>query len=246
MQSALRYGLVLALCGYGCTLSTEQSNNEYLPDPGFDLAHSDPAAVELADSVMSALGGRKSWTEARYLTWDYDTLRTIAWDKRDGRLRIESRPDSTVYLLNLVTGKGKVSVGGREVTASDDLREKLRAADSLWRHDSFWITIICQLKGDGITLHYLGEARTDTARYNLLRVALEPDTEAPVEEFLAYVDLRDNGIRFCTDLRNSTRELVWYGSGYQQQGDLRLPSQAGAAHNIRVHRTLPDKTFNAF
>jgi hypothetical protein len=245
MQSALKYGLVLALFCCGCTFSTE-SHNEYLPDPGFNLAHSDPAAVELADSIMAALGGRKSWIDVRYLSWEYDTLRTIAWDKRDGNVRIESRSDSTIYLFNVDTGKGRVAVGGREVTEPGALRDRLREAASLWIHDSFWIRIIYQLKGDGITLHYLGEARTDSARYNLLRVSLEPDTEAPVEEFLAYVDLRDNRIRLCTDLRNSPRELASYGPGYQQQGDLMVPSRAGAAHNIRVHRNSPDKLFNAF
>lgn len=246
MQSALKNCLFLVLCSYGCTFSSEQSDNEYQPDPGFNLAHSDPAAVELADSVMAALGGRKSWDAVRYLSWDYDTLRTIAWDRRGGHVRIESRSDSTVYLFNLFTQEGRVSAGGREITATATLREKLREAESLWNHDSFWIRIIYQLKGDGITLHYLGEARTDTARYNLLSVSLEPDTDAPTEAFLAYVDLRDNRIRLCTDLRNSTHEPVWYGPGYRQEGDLSLPSRVGNAHNIRVHRTLPDKLFNTF
>jgi hypothetical protein len=245
MQSTLKYGLMLVLCGYGCTFSSER-NHEYVPEPGFNLANSDPAAVELADSVMAALGGRRSWTDVRYLTWDYDTLRTITWDKREGNVRIESRPDSVVYLFNPSTGKGRVSVGGREITSPGALREKLREAAALWNNDSFWLRIIYQLKGDGITLHYLGEARTDTARYNLLRVSLEPDTNAPVEEFLAYVDLKDNRIRLCTDLRNSGGELVWYGPGYRQLGNLRLPLRAGAAHNIRAHRTLPDKLFSAF
>jgi hypothetical protein len=245
MRSTLKYGLILALCSYGCTFSSEQ-NHEYAPDPGFNLAHSDPAAVELADSVMAALGGRRSWADMRYLTWDYDTLRTISWDKRDGNVRIESFPDSVVYLFNPDTGKGRVSIGGREVTSPNVLREKLREAASLWINDSFWIRIIYQLKGDGITLYYLGEARTDTARYNLLKVSLDPNTNAPVEEFLAYVDLRDNRIRLCTDLRNSGGETIWYGPGYRPQGKLRLPLRAGAAHNIRVHRTLPEKLFHTF
>jgi hypothetical protein len=245
MQSMLKCGLIVVLCNFGCTLSSEK-NNEYVPDAGFNLAHSDPAAVELADSVMAALGGRKSWNDTRYLSWDYDTLRTITWDKREGIVRIESRSDSAVYLFNPATGKGRVRIGGREVTSPGVLREKLREATSLWVNDSFWIRIIYQLKGDGITLHYLGEARTDTARYNLLKVSLDPDTHAPVEEFLAYVDLRDNRIRLCTDLRNSGGEPVWYGPRYRQQGNLRVPSRAGAAHNIRAHRTLPDKLFSAF
>lgn len=246
MRSAIRYCLVLALAGYGCTISSEHGNSENPPEPGFDLANSDPAAVELADSVMAALGGRESWTGVRYLSWDYDTLRRITWDKREGNLRLESYPDSTVYLLNLRTGRGRVSVEGREVTAPDALGQKLREAASFWVHDSFWVLVPYRLKGDGVTLHYLGEARTDSARYNLLKVSLEPDADAPVEEFLAYVDLKDNLIRMCADLRNSGHEPVWYGSRYQQQGDILLPLRAGAAHSIRVHPTLPDKLFNAF
>lgn len=246
MRSALRYCLVLTLCSYGCTISSEHGNDEYLPDPGFDLANSDPAAVELADSVMAALGGRENWNGVRYLSWDHDTVRSIAWDRREGHVRIESAFDSTVYLFNLDTRKGQVSIRGRKVTAPGALRQRLRDVESLWNHDAFWILIPYQLKGDGITLHYLGEARTDTARYNLLRVSIEPDGDVPTNEFLAYVDLKDNLIRLCTDLRNSAPDPVWYGPVYTEQRNIKLPSRVGAAHNIRVHRTLPDKLFNEF
>src|SRR5690606_38690192 len=109
MPLARKYGLVVILCAYRCTFSTEQSDNEYTPEPGFNLAHSDPAAVELADSIMSALGGQEIWNLSRYLSCDYDTLRSMAWDIREGRVRLESDADSTVCLLNVTTGEARAS-----------------------------------------------------------------------------------------------------------------------------------------
>lgn len=49
-------GLLLS-CGKSKTDTPTPYENP--SEEGFDLAHSDPAAVELADSVMSAMGGRK-------------------------------------------------------------------------------------------------------------------------------------------------------------------------------------------
>ena len=35
------------------------------PAEGFDAANSDPAAIELADSIMIAMGGRENWDKTR-------------------------------------------------------------------------------------------------------------------------------------------------------------------------------------
>ncbi len=51
-------------------------------DPKFDLAHSDPAAVEPADSIMLAMGGRAAWNDIRFVRWQPASARTIFWDKQ--------------------------------------------------------------------------------------------------------------------------------------------------------------------
>src|SRR5687768_15463746 len=68
---------------------------------GFDFANSDPAAVELADSVMVAMGGRQAWDNTRFISWNFFGNRNLIWDKKDERVRIESINDSITYIVNL-------------------------------------------------------------------------------------------------------------------------------------------------
>ncbi len=86
---------------------------------GFDVEHSDPAAIELADSVMKAQGGRKAWDETRFISWNFFGRRNLVWDKQEAKVRIESLPDSTLYLLDMKTGTGRVRVRGIELTEAD-------------------------------------------------------------------------------------------------------------------------------
>src|SRR5688572_3473140 len=95
------------------------------PAPGFDLANSDPAAVELADSIMAAMGGRKNWDETRFISWNFFGRRDLVWDKTEGNVRIESIPDSTTYLVNINNLKGRVKIKGQELTEPDSLQKML-------------------------------------------------------------------------------------------------------------------------
>ncbi len=50
------------------------------PAPGFDEAGSDPKAVDLADVVMKAMGGRKAWDNTHLITWNFFGTRRLVWD----------------------------------------------------------------------------------------------------------------------------------------------------------------------
>ena len=51
------------------------------PADGFNSAQSDIEAVEIADQVMMAMGGRAAWDATRYLAWDFFGARKLIWDK---------------------------------------------------------------------------------------------------------------------------------------------------------------------
>ena len=101
--------VVFTMCFIGCENDGDgKGHGANPPAPGFDLAHSDPAAVELADSIMISMGGRENWDKTRYISWNFFGRRNLVWDKAEGNVRIESIPDSTIYLVNVNTGKGRV------------------------------------------------------------------------------------------------------------------------------------------
>ncbi|HNR74111.1 MAG TPA: hypothetical protein PKM03_07785, partial [Cyclobacteriaceae bacterium] len=80
-------------------------------EEGFNLAASDPAAIQLADSIMHALGGRSNWDKVRFITWkSADGLVSYYWDKQEKRARVEDQGDASVALINLSTGEAKAQV----------------------------------------------------------------------------------------------------------------------------------------
>lgn len=251
MPTGMRYCLVLLLVNGACTLSSD-GGGENPPSPGFDLANSDPAAVELADSVMEAMGGRENWDNTRFISWRSEGQHEISWDKRSGRVRIESFADSTTYLFHTGRNGGRVQVGEREILASDSLTAMLREGRQVWLKDSFRIVMPFTLKGDGLTLKYLGEERTDSARYNLLQISISGDGPAPAGRFLAFVDLADNLIKLYAKpdpVDPAMNDSVVRIGTYEKRGTIMLPSLeegSGGPGDVQVHRRLPSEIFEEF
>ena len=105
---------------FACQPSTpENANSEQPignpPAEGFNEAGSDPEAIEIADQVMEAMGGRQAWDTTRYITWNFFGNRTLLWDKQTGNVRIDSHRDSTIYLINIYDNTGKVMMKGTEM-----------------------------------------------------------------------------------------------------------------------------------
>lgn len=253
MPVGMRCCLLLLLVSYACTYSSDQDHDEAAdnpPSPGFDLANSDPAAVELADSIMVAMGGKKNWDETRYLSWGLAGEREFVWDRRSGHVRIESLPDSTTYLFRVGDDGGRVSAGGTEVIDPDSVAAMLAAARTVWKRDSFWFVMPFRLKDDGLTLKYLGEERTDTARYNLLQITIAAGGAGPAGEYLAYVDLGDNLIKMVAktdDVNGRADEFPMRWNNYKQHGDILLPgSGSRGLRDVRVHRQLAEEIFEEF
>ncbi len=253
MPVGMRCCLLLLLVSYACTYSSEQDHDgaaDNPPSPGFDLANSDPAAVELADSIMVAMGGKKNWDETRYLSWGLAGEREFVWDRRSGYVRIESLPDSTTYLFRVGEDGGRVSTRGTEVMDPDSVEAMLHAARTVWKHDSFWLVMPFRLKDDGLTLKYLGEERTDTARYNLLQITIAEGGAGPAGEYLAYVDLGDNLIKMCAktdDVNRRADDFPMRWNNHKRHGNILLPgSGSSGLRDVRVHRQLPEKIFQEF
>ncbi|MEJ1710186.1 hypothetical protein, partial [Escherichia coli] len=88
---------------------------------------------------------------------------------------IESKNDSTIYLVNITTGEGRVQIKGQELTEPDSLRRQmLERAKNIWINDSYWLVMPFKLKDTGVTLKYLGQ---DTLRglpyYNVLQLTFQ-------------------------------------------------------------------------
>ena len=221
--------------------------------PGFDVAHSDPAAVELADSVMMAMGGRENWDQTRYISWNFFGRRNLVWDKAEGDVRIESIPDSTIYLLNIHTGKGRVEVKGDEVTQPDSLQKMLAKGKSIWINDSYWLVMPFKLKDTGVTLKYLGEDTTLTGiKSNVLELTFKDVGDTPQNKYRVYVDVKDNLVKqwaYYKDASQDSASQVWPFDNYQRYGNILLSADRSdnrGPRDVRVDTKLPQEVFTEF
>ena len=116
---------------------------------GFDWEGSDPAAIELADSIMKAMGGRKNWDKTRFISWDFFDARHLVWDKMTGRIRIESFSDGRTYLININTDTGRVMRRNGEIIEPDTVKKYVGFGKSIWINDAYWLVMPFKLKDTG-------------------------------------------------------------------------------------------------
>ncbi len=242
--------LALAWTFFSCEPKKNGFDNP--PAEGFDMAHSDPAAVELADSIMFAMGGRENWDKTRFISWNFFGRRNWIWDKHSGRVRIESLPDSTIYLANVNTDDGRVQVKGTELTEPDSLKKMLKRAKSMYYNDMYWLAMPFKLKDSGVTLKYLGEDTLKGGRYNVLQLMFQNVGDTPQNKYRLYVDVKDKLVRYWSyykDNRQDTANFTRPWDNYQKLGSILLSgdrSDGGGPKNVKVEETVPDKTFTEF
>jgi hypothetical protein len=218
---------------------------------GFDFANSDPAAVELADSIMVAMGGRENWDNTRFISWNFFGNRDLVWDKKEERVRVESVKDSITYIVNLKTLTGKVWVKGQELTEKDSLNKMLNKAKSIWINDSYWLVMPFKLKDSGVTLKYLGEDTLMTGdRCNVLQLTFANVGDTPQNKYHVYVDLTDNLVKQWAYYSNASQDSANFirpWDNYKKYGKILLSadrSDSGGPRNVSVTDTMSEKVFS--
>jgi hypothetical protein len=239
--------LLVVACG------KENPDNTNTPEEGFNLEGSDPAAVELADSVMVAMGGRANWNKTRYISWSFSGRRNLVWDKQSGRVRIESPEEKTIYLINVNNGQGRVRVNGREILEGDSLRLMLQRARGIWINDSYWLIMPFKLKGSGVTLRYLGEdTLMSGGKCNVMDLTFADTEDQSDSKYRIYVDLADNLVKQWAYYKTSNQDSATFirpWDNYKQYGDILLSgdrSDGSGPKNVKVDTDLPDKIFTDF
>jgi hypothetical protein len=178
----------LGVCVLGSALGGSCAHAEDNPAlPGFRAAASDARAIEIADEVMAALGGRAAWDNTQFVSWRFFDRRNHWWDKWSGDVRIES--DDTLILMNIHTKKGRVWIDGVEATVDSTLQKTLETGYAWWVNDSYWVFMPYKLKDSGVALKYLGEKiMTNDKPGDVLELTFEAVGLTPQNKYHVYVD----------------------------------------------------------
>lgn len=219
---------------------------------GFDLEGSDPSAIQLADSIMHAMGGRENWDKTRFISWTFNNRRDLVWDKYTGKVRIYSKPDSATYLVNMNTGEGRVKMKNTEITEADSLKKLVDKAMSIWMNDSYWLVMPFKLKDSGVTIKYMGEDTLKGGRFNTLVLTFKEVGVTPQNKYKLYVDIKEKLVRNWAYYSNATQDTANFirpWDNYQKYGNILLSadrSDKAGPSNVKVDETLPDAMFTEF
>lgn len=239
---------------WACTMTTDSKTVMDLNPamPGFDTVGSDPAAILLADSIMHAMGGRKNWDKTRYISWTFFGRRDLLWDKHTGRVRIESKSDSTLFLVNVNTGEGRVKIKDTEISDPDSLKKLLTKATNIWINDSYWLVMPFKLKDSGVTIRYMGSDTLNGDRFNTLVLTFKEVGVTPQNKYKLYVDIKDKLVRywsFYSSAEQDTANFTRPWDNYQRYGTILLSgdrSDKGGPSNVKVEDSVPDSRFTEF
>ena len=233
-----------------CDMNKQATNP---PADGFDMANSDPKAVELADSIMKAMGGRRNWDKTRFISWNFFGVRDLTWDKKDNRVRIESKKDSVIYLVDLDKDQGRVSVKGQEIKEPDSLAKMVKKGKSMWINDSYWLLMPFKLKDSGLTIKYIGEDTMLTGgKCNVLELTFKDIGDTPQNKYRIFVDEQDNLVKQWAYYREASQDTANFTrpwDNYQKYGDILISadrSDGAGPKNVKVDEALPDKIFTEF
>jgi hypothetical protein len=220
------------------------------PAPGFDLEGSDPAAIEIADRVMAAMGGRDAWDGTRYLSWRFFDRRDHLWDRWTGDLRLEA--EDSVVLMNVGTREGRAWKNGQEL-AGTELAEALDGGYKAWVNDSYWLIMPYKLKDSGVTLTHVGAGQTEAGEVaDILRLTFEDVGVTPQNKYHVWVardtDLVEQWAFFPTaDLEDPAFVTPW--GNWQRYGEVLLSDDRGegrfetAISRVRVYDEVSPELF---
>ncbi|TAE55593.1 MAG: hypothetical protein EAZ89_05520 [Bacteroidetes bacterium] len=237
----------MLLC-LGQSCSTAPKTPENPPAAGFDLEHSDAQAMRIADSVMMAMGGRGAWDSTNVIQWNFFGSRTLTWDKKAGKVRIEIPSDSVMMALDLNTRAGVVTQKGVALTQPDSLKAMLESAYQIWVNDSYWLVMPFKLKDSGVTLTYV---KADTAlgkSADQLQLTFKGVGVTPDNKYYVWVD-RDSRLvskwAYFPKATDPEPRFTGVWTNYSRHGKILLSSGRGprGMENIAVMDQAPEGFF---
>lgn len=249
LSIALSIAIIL---GTGC--KEKDAATESSPTPANNKTEiKDKKAANLVSSMMTAMGGEAKWDELNFVSWTFFGARHLVWDKKGGRVRIDSPRDTSIYLVDLNTSEGRVMKNGTEITDPDELAKQLKRGKGIWINDSYWLFMPFKLQDPGVTVNYMREDTMIGGKAaSVLALTFDNVGNTPNNKYEVYLDKKDNLIKqwaFFKEANQETPPGIWPWDNYQSHNGLMLSSERSdksGPSNVSVYETLEDKVFDSF
>lgn len=185
MKTVVR-SLFLLWLSVGVVIGQSKKNSS---SSGFETAGSDARAIQIADAVIAAMGGRAAWDDTQLITWNFDGTRKIVWDKWSGDVRVDNLHDDQTVLLNINNDMGRVFRNGEELTNPDSVAKYVKQGKRNWINDSYWLLMPFKLKDPGVMLKYVGDEPTQAGKpADVIQLTFKNANIAPGSKYKIWVD----------------------------------------------------------
>jgi hypothetical protein len=221
---------------------------------GFNLESSDKQAIDIADQVMVAMGGRSSWDNTRLIQWNFFGARKLLWDKESGWVRIEDQRNDLKINVNIMeeTLIGMVQKEGKTLKNTDSIQKYLDQGKRIWINDSYWLVMPFKLKDSGVTLTYQGKDTTSGGLPSKkLRMTFENVGVTPQNAYDVWVGVQDSLIRqwaYYANASDSIPRFVLPWNDYREYGMIKLSGSRGerSLSEIKVLDQVEESFFTSF
>jgi len=232
--------LLLILIVSSCKPKTTDNISPPASVLAFDPDLSEPAAVQLADSIASAAGGFQAWNDLDALSWSFNNW-NFTWDKVSGRVRAESSERDFICLFSTTSHDAKLKIDGAEITDKNTIGQKLDSVRLAFGESAQILIMPFNLKAPGAKLVYDGEKEEGGVKYNILEGSNEKDSSIYFDHFQLLIALDDNVIKRCNCVRNGDSQTISF-ENYNQYGKILLSD--GHVKNVKIEEDLPDNFFS--
>lgn len=230
--------LLLGFAVISCSTKENVSQgSQSLAADVFDKGGSDPAAIELADSVIQSLGGLEKWNQINAVSWT-SSGRKFYWDPGNRLGRMEN--EDTIALINTITGGMSIEIAGQG-------NAQVAMWQAIWDKEFYNFLIPYELKRSGATLAYMGDDSLAGQRYNSLVLTFQNKPD----KYKLYIDKRTKMIRYSAyyPLTSNMKEddlSSW--DNYQQVGAMRFSFNrtSGGPKEVTIEDSLPENFFTTF
>ena len=206
------------------------------PAEGFNLTDSDEKAIQIADEVMEALGGRKAWDDTKYIKWNFFNSRKHVWNKHTNDVVIEGIRDTFLIKMNLDKIEGTVNYHGVELTKADSLDKYLERGKSMWINDAYWLVMPYKLKDSGVTLKYMRQDTTQSGKMSdILELTFDSVGDTPDNKYEIYVDPDSKLVTqwdFYTRYTDSFPRFQIPWNNYERHGNIMLSGDRGGNRKL--------------
>jgi len=181
-----------------CKTTSDKPASDF-GQPKFDASKSDPKAVQIAEEVLVALGGKENYAAINYLSFHFiaargDTQMTDwrhDWDRRKNNYRVEGTTrdgDHLLTIFNLVTRNGVAFKNGQKMEGEEKI-QLLQRAYGRFINDTFWLLMPFKLKDGGAVLRYDGAQEINEVIYEVLHLSYADSVGlTPQNSYRVFVD----------------------------------------------------------